>query len=192
MSMTRRTLTAIAFMVLASLGMAATPSKQDVLDAIGVMEKGISGPGAIAAAKTIVIYAQVSDDVMVNIGEEQLPWISEKWEMDDARLKSCQSLLMAAFVAGNIKSQLKTQKAEDDTYAGWLFAIDAYRRLRAHDSFRSPAIEALAKMQSEGKLQQHAKELQASEEQDDSQDNQPRPLALAGSPAPAAGQFLRS
>jgi hypothetical protein len=180
MSKTRRTLTAIAFMALASLGFAANPSKQEVLDAIGIMEKGISGPGAITAAKTIVVYAQVSDDVMVNIGEEQLPWVSEHWEMDDARLKSCQSLIMAAFVAGNIKSQLNSQKVEDDTYAGWLFAIDAYRKLRAHDTFRSPAIEELSKMQAEGKLQQHAKELQASEEQEDSQDNQPKPLAMTG------------
>lgn len=172
---------------MASLGLAATPSKQDVLDAISVMEKGVSGPGAIAAAKTIVIYAQVSDDVMVNIGEEQLPWLPEKWDMDSERLRSCQSLLMAAFVAGNIKSQLKSQKVEDDTYSGWLFAIDTYRRLRAREPFRSPAIEALAKMQSEGKLQQHAKEIQASEEQEDSQDNQPKPLALSGkAAAPAA------
>jgi hypothetical protein len=177
MSMTRRTLTAIAFLALASLGLAATPSKQEVLDAIGIMEKGVSTPGAMAAAKSIVIYAQVSDDVMVDIGEEQLPWVAEKWDMDEARFKSCQSLLMAAFVAGNIKSQLKSQKAEDDTYSGWLFAIDTYRRLKARDSFRSPAIEALSKMQAEGKLQQHAKELQASEDQDDSQDNQPKPLA---------------
>lgn len=183
MTMTRRTLTALVFLALAGCGFAATPSKQEVLDAIGVMEKGISGPGAIAAAKTIVVYAQVSDDVMVDIGEEQLPWLSEKWDLDEARLKSCQSLLMAAFVAGNIKSQLKNQKAEDDTYAGWLFAIDAYRRLRAHDDFKSPAIEALSKMQAEGKLLQHAKELQASEEQEDQSDNQPKPLALGAAPA---------
>jgi hypothetical protein len=181
--MTRRTLTTLAFLALATCGFSATPSKQEVLDAIGVMEKGISGPGAITAAKTIVVYAQVSDDVMVNIGEEQLPWVSEKWEMDEARLKSCQSLLMAAFVAGNIKSQLKSQKAGDDTYAGWLFTIDAYRRLRAHDDFRSPAIEALSKMQADGKLLQHAKELQASEEQEDQTDNQPKPMALGAVPA---------
>jgi hypothetical protein len=183
MPMTRRTLTALVFLMVASCGFAATPSKQEVLDAIGVMEKGIASPEAIAAAKTIVIYAQVSDDVMVNIGEEQLPWLAEKWEMDEPRLRSCQSLLMAAFVAGNIKSQLKNQKAEDDTYAGWLFTIDAYRRLRVRDDFRSPAIEALSKMQAEGKLLQHAKELQASEQQEDRQDNQPKPLALAAAPA---------
>ena len=81
---------------------------------------------------------------------------------------------------GNIKSQLKNQRAEDDTYSGWLFAIDAYRRLKAHDDFKSPAIEALAKMQAEGKLLQHAKDLQASEEQEDQSDNPPKPLALGG------------
>jgi hypothetical protein len=157
--------------------MAATPSKAEVLNAISVMEKNIASPEVTGAAKTIVVYAQLSDDVMVDIGQEQLPWLSEKWELDHDKEQTCQSLLMAAFVAGNIKSQLKAEKAEDDTYAGWLFTIDTYRRLKARYDFRSPAIEELSKMQADGKLRDHAKEVQAAEEQQDQADNPPKPLA---------------
>jgi hypothetical protein len=124
----RTTLAALAFAAFAGLGLAATPSRQQALDAISVLEKNLTGPQATEAAKTVVVYAQLSDDVMVDIGPEQLPWIStEEWGLDKDRELSLQSLLVAAFVAGDVKSQLKNEKAEDDTYSGWLFAIATYR-----------------------------------------------------------------
>jgi hypothetical protein len=175
--MTRTTLTALAFLFCATCSYAATPSKQEVLGAISLMEKNIAGPEVAGAAKTIVIYAQLSDDVMVDIGQEQLPWIAEKWDLEKDKEQTCQSLLMAAFVAGNIKSQLKRDKAEDDTYSGWLFTIDTYRRLRARYSFKSEAIEELSRLKSEGKLEKHAHEVHDAEEQEDRADNTPKPLA---------------
>jgi len=156
---------------------AAAPSKQEVLQAIEVMEKNVGGPAATEAAKTIVIYAQVSDDVMVDIGPDQLPWIEEKWPLAKEEARSRQSLLMAAFVAGNIKSQIKNDKAEDDTYSGWIFAIETYRRLQSRGPFVSPAIEALSKLQQQGKLLQHAREVHANQDRNDSSDSAPRPLA---------------
>ena len=81
------------------------------------------------------------------------------------------SLLLAAFVAGNVRAQLRAEKAEDDTYSGWIFAIDAYKRLRIQDPFRSPSIENLRKMEEAGTLQQHAKDVQFREEDGDA----PRP-----------------
>jgi hypothetical protein len=175
--MTRTTLTALAFLFCASCGLAVTPSKEEVLGAIAVMEKNVTSPEAPGAAKTIVVYAQLSDDVMVDIGQEQLPWVSEKWNLAPEKERTCQSLLMAAFVAGNVKSQLKAEKAEDDTYAGWIFTIYTYRQLKDHFAFRSPAIEELIKMQADGKLRDHARQVQAEEQQQDGADNAPKPMA---------------
>jgi hypothetical protein len=168
MSMMRRALSGLLFLLLAGVAAAAAPSKQEVLGAISVLEKTLSGPEAAEAAKTVVVYAQQSDDVMVDIGPEQLPWVGERWGLEKAREQNNQSLLLACFVAGNIRSQLKAEKAEDDTYSGWLFAIDAYKRLREKESFRSPAIENLRKMEEDGTLQQHAKDVQFKEEEEDS------------------------
>lgn len=167
MSITRRTLAAVLIAALASGAAAAPPSKHEVLIAISVLEKNITSPEATEAAKTIVIYAQQSDDVMVDIGPEQLPWVDEKWGLDKAREQANQSLLLAAFVAGNIRSQIKNDKAEDDTYSGWIFAIDAYKRLRAKGPFRSPAIESLKRMEDEGTLLKHAKDVQFKAEESD-------------------------
>jgi hypothetical protein len=148
--MKRFLLAAVAFAASTSCGLAAVPSKQEVLDAITVMEKNISGPEAPGAAKTIVVFAQLSDDVMVDIGEEELPWLSEKWNLGKDQEQTCQSLLMAAFVAGDVKSRY---------------------------DFTSPAIEELSRMQSDGKLLDHAKEVESSELQQDQADNPPKPLA---------------
>ncbi len=163
---TRRTFTAFLFLAFAGCA-AATPSKQDVLTAISVLERNIAGPEAAEAAKTVIVYAQESDDVMVDIGPEQLPWVGEHWGLDKTQEQSNQSMLLAAFVAGNIRSQLKAEKAEDDTYSGWIFAIDAYKRLRAKEPFRSAAIENLRKMEEAGTLQQHAKDVQFKDEDSD-------------------------
>lgn len=174
--MMRQTLTAAVLLLCASCGLAATPTKHEVLRAISVMEKSVSSPEAADAAKLIVVYAQVSDDVMVDIGPEQLPWVNETWGLGRDREGACQSMLMAAFVAGNVKSQIKNDKAEDDTYSGWIFVIDTYHRLREKNSFRSPSIEALARMQAEGKLLQHARDVHMKSEEEDS-DAPKKPLA---------------
>jgi hypothetical protein len=162
----RHLLTAVAFALCASLGRAAVPSKHEVLQAIAVMEKSISGPQAVEAAKTIVVYAQSSDDVLVNIGPDELPWLDEDWRCSWPPLSRA-----------NVKSQIKNEKAEDDTYSGWLFAIDTYTRLRAKEGFTSPSMDSLAKMRADGTLLQHARDVRSKEEQEEQADEQKKPMA---------------
>lgn len=179
MSILRRTLSAAAFLALAGTGFAETPSRHEVLLAINVLEKSVTGPEAADAAKTVVVYAEDSDDVMVDIGPDQLPWVTEKWGLAQDQEMACQSMLLAAFIAGNIRSQIKNSRAVDDTYSGWVFTIGAYNRLRAKGAFRSPSIESLSKMEADGTLLQHAKDVQSRSDQDDQQEDAPRtPLAL--------------
>lgn len=157
--------------------MAAMPSKPEVLQAISVLERNITSPEAVDAAKTVVDYAQKSGDVMVDIGPDQVPWVGEKWGLEQDREMACQSMLFAAFVAGNVKSQIRSERAQNDTFSGWVFAIKAYKRLRAKASFQSPAIESLSKMQADGTLLQHARDIELKEEQDDKADSDRKPFA---------------
>ena len=174
----RPILAAFLFALCSLGGFAATaPSKHEVLKAISVMEKNVSSPEAAEAAKTIVVYAQVSDDVLVDIGPLQLPWLDEDWGLGNERDHACKSLLLAAFVAGDVKSQIKNDKAEDDTYSGWIFAIDTYNRLRAKEHFSSPSIDQLSKMKSDGTLLQHARDVRAKEDEEDGADGARKPLA---------------
>jgi hypothetical protein len=174
----RRALCATLVLASAGAGLAATPSRHEVLVAISVLERNVTGQEAVDAAKTIVVYAQDSEDVVVDIGPGQLPWVSEKWGLAQEQELEYQSMLLAAFVAGNIKSQIKNARTEDDTYSGWVFAIDAYHRLRAKSPFRSPSIEDLATKETDGTLLQHAKEIQRQDEQQqEPQQQKHEPLA---------------
>lgn len=165
----RRILAAALFAACAASAFAAAPTRGEALSAIALLDKTVTGPEAAAAAKTVVTYAQVSEDVMVNLGPDEIPWVEEKWGLDKERELACQSMLLAAFVAGNVRSQIKNDRAEDDTYSGWVFAIGTYNRLRSKGAFRSASIEALSKMEAEGTLLAHAREIQSREEQDPSQ-----------------------
>ena len=172
----RGLLAAAAFTACAACGFAATPTRHDALLAIAVLEKSVSSPEAVEAARTIVTYAQASDDVMVDIGPEQLPWAEEKWGLGDGRELACQSMMLASFIAGNVRSQIKNDRAEDDTYSGWVFAIGTYNRLRAKEHFRSPSIESLAKMESDGTLLRHARDVEARASQEE-EPPEKKPLA---------------
>jgi hypothetical protein len=176
MAMMRQCIAALGALLFATCALAAVPSKQDALQAISVLEKNLLSPQAADAAKTVVVYAQMSDDVMVDIGPDQLPWIAEDWGLEKDKEASLHSMLVAAFVAGNVKPQIKNEKAEDDTYSGWVFTIEAYRRLKAKENFRSPSIEALSKLQEQGKLMDHAKEVHT-DQQDDPAGAQQKPFA---------------
>jgi hypothetical protein len=178
MKIMRMTLAAALLAACASSGLAATtPSKYEALRAISVLERSLVGSEADEAARTIVTYADLSDDVMVDIGPDEIPWADEKWGLEKDQEMSCQSMLLAAFIAGNVRSQIKNDRTEDDTYSGWVFAIDAYNRLRAKGKFHSPSIESLSKMEADGTLLQHAKDVQSKEEQAEPDEPVKKPLA---------------
>ena len=187
MSIKGNFIAAATFLALAGSCLATTPSRHDVLQAISVLERKVSGPEATDAAKVIVVYAQDSDDVMVDIGPDQLPWTSEKWGLDNDREMACQSILLASFVAGNIRSQIKNSRAEDDTYSGWVFAINTYNRLRAAGSFRSASLDRLSRMEADGTLLDHAKEVRAKADREDANpaDTPKSPLARETGRLPA-------
>jgi hypothetical protein len=169
-------LAAALFAAGAAGALAAGPTKHEALEAIATLEKNVSGPEAAAAARTIVTYAQMSDDVLVDIGPEEVPWAEEQWGLSDERENACQSLLLASFVAGNVRSQIKNNRVADDTYSGWIFAISTYSRLSKREHFRSPSIESLSRMQSDGTLLRHAREVEDRASQDEGQPEK-KPMA---------------
>src|ERR1700677_976076 len=95
---TVRTVAAALLLSCAARGFAAEPTRHDALAAIAGLEKTVVGPEAAEAAKTIVTYAQESDDVMVDIGPDEVPWVDEKWGLDKDQELSGQSMLLAAFI----------------------------------------------------------------------------------------------
>lgn len=144
--------------LLAGTPLAAQPiSRQEVMAAIGTLERDVTGPGAMQAAVTITRFGKESDAVTLIVGPETLPWVRTDVSEAQARIRA---LVMAAYFGGDIKSQLQKGRPGDDPYRGWLAAIRAYRQIqRQEPGMVIPELEVLARQRRDGTLRQRADEL---------------------------------
>lgn len=134
-------------------------SRREVMDAIGLLERDVTSEGAPDAAAVVMQFGEESDSVLVTIGPETMPWL-EGANVDPSTSETERALLTAAYVAGNIKAQLQRHVALDDPYAGWQFALRAYRQLCGKNkNFNLPSLDRLARLEKEGKLKQLAEDL---------------------------------
>lgn len=111
-------------------------------DPLGAADRG--------AAATIIDFTEASQAVAVSIGPKSVPWLHKK------QVDRRPSVLLAAYVAGNIESQLNRRVKEDDPYAGVLQAIATYRQLQQNDpDYRVDELEALTQLEKDGRLKAH-------------------------------------
>jgi hypothetical protein len=97
-------------------------------------------------ARTIMNFGEASSEVSISLSSKVVPWLGGK--MDERR-----SLLLAAYVAGNLESQLKEGKKANDSLAGIQQAITTYRQLQKADAnFRVEELEKLIAIDAEGGL----------------------------------------
>ena len=143
-------------------------SRREVLAAIAVLEKDVTSDEALKAAETVTRFGKESEEVLLIVGEDTLPWVQENPPEGEA---AARMMLMAVYFAGDIKSQLQKRRAEDDPYSGWLAAIRGYRLMRKKQPGLVIAeIEELIKKEAAGTLQQEAEDLRKQQEQDEKQE----------------------
>lgn len=168
----RLKITAVLVPVLLSgLRLRAQPvSRHAVLAAITVLEKDITAPAAVPAAVIVTRFGRESNAVNLIVGEDTLPWLRTDVSEPEARVRA---LLMAAYFAGDIKSQLKKGRPGDDPYSGWLAAIRAYHQLQQKDpSLVVPAMEILIREEHAGVLRQRAADIVKQQQKEDQQQDQ--------------------
>ncbi|MFO0863131.1 MAG: hypothetical protein U0744_00470 [Gemmataceae bacterium] len=108
-------------------------------------------------AKKIVNFAMESPDVVVVMGEEETAWLKEKAK----NKQDYGGLLLTAFIAGNIQTQLDLGEKRNDVYSGAIQVMRTYREIRKRDpEFRSLAVEGLLKKHRDGTLLRHLAEIQ--------------------------------
>lgn len=139
--------------------MGAPPTREEVSAAIARMEAKLVSGASVDAARVVLNFAEQSDDVEISITPETVPWLQEKWGLEPGLEQSIRSMLLAAYLAGNTKSQLAAGKPVDDPYAGWVFVCRGYAQFRSKVSFASPSIDSLEKRRTEGTLKQHARDV---------------------------------
>ena len=123
-------------------------TKDLVLKAITAFrEDPISSLGHAARA-VIVSYSRDSPDVIIKFTPKNYPISEIKPASEEESLT-----LFAAFIAGNLDSQLLRGLKKDDAYAGDLQLIQTYRQLQKRNPrLRIQAVEKLAALESHGQL----------------------------------------
>jgi hypothetical protein len=150
------TLLLLSFIFASSISL-ADPSAAEVLSAIERFDKNAVTVSTYEAAPIIIKFAEESEDVNISIGAETAPWIDEKWKMDESMEETIRGMILAAYIGGNVRSQILSKKNQDDPHSGWLLVLSVYDQFRTKIDFRSPAIERLRDLQAKGLLKEHAR-----------------------------------
>ena len=165
----------IGLLLIVLLGVArvtAEPvTRREVLAAIAVLEKDVTSSDALKAAETVTRFGKESETVLITIGTETMPWVQPDPPEPEVPVRA---MLMAAYFAGDIKSQLQKRQPVDDPYSGWLATITAYRQIRKKQpEMVIPEVEELIKKEQTGTLKQEAEDLRQQQEEEHRREQQP-------------------
>jgi hypothetical protein len=161
----------LALFLVVSSARAEPITHREVLAAIAVLEDDVTSADAVGAAATVARFGQESDDVLITVGAETLPWVQSDAPAAESKVRA---LLMAAYFAGDIKSQLEKHRPVDDPYSGWLAVIKAYHQiLRKQPDMVIPEVEELVKKEKAGTLKHEADELRRQQDQEQKQERRP-------------------
>jgi hypothetical protein len=145
--------------------LAAEPSTQpaggatDKATIRAVIDDFLKSPANDHRARQIMKFAQDSDDVLISLDSMVVNWMRHQPKYEQA------DMLLAVFVAGNVRSQLESGKVADDSYAGLQEVFRVYRDLQQKQSaLKIPEIESLIEKDKAGTLKSFIAERAASHE----------------------------
>jgi hypothetical protein len=159
----------VAAAVLATPALASEAiSKADVLAAIRTFESNTaanltgSKPEAqidealASSTATITRYALESDDVIVDLGADAVPWCDLRRGAAAVTGTEGRGLLLAAYLSGGVKAQLLAGKQDPNPYPGWVAMLRVYRIAKMREGIAIPEVEALLARQMDGTLEAYA------------------------------------
>ena len=112
-------------------------------------EHPLSEEGRFAAGK-VITFAEQSPDVTVHIANPLVPWLHDGI---DERYRS---LMLGAYIAGNVQSQLDHGAKKDDPYSGMLVVFEVYRQIKKADKgCHIPEIEKFMELDVKEELKVH-------------------------------------
>lgn len=125
-----------------------TITHETVLYAIMTFRVDPLSEDARQAGAVVMRFVEQSHDVVVKISSKTLPFLSNK-----SLPEKCRATLLAAFVVGNVDSQLLRHQKRDDSYAGLLQLIESYRQMQwKNPRLRISEVETFIEMQNRGEL----------------------------------------
>lgn len=152
----RKTSLALSIIILVAFdSRAAEPevlvTKDMARNAIAVFRQDPFSPRGRAAGEVVRRFAEKDDSVIVQITGKVLPFISDLKVMQEDR-----TLLLDAFVVGNVDAQFLRNEKKDDAYSGVTEMIETYRAMKK----RNPAVniadvEKFIELEKHGELKKY-------------------------------------
>lgn len=134
-------------------------SKDEAMKAITLFQTDPVSKEGLAAIRVFMSFADHSDKVRVSVSQATVPWLKDK----DASDADTRDILLGAYVAGNLESQLKSGKSADDVYAGWEQVLTTYAQLlHINSAAKITEVEVLKKKDADGELHDYALSVQSS------------------------------
>ncbi len=161
---------AAALLLAAPLCASETVTREQALDAVRVFDANALGnltgtatpqqaSDAVAkASNTLLRFALDSDDVVVDLGMDSVPWCDVKRGIADMTHSGERGLLLAAYLSGSVKSQLQSGRRDPNPYAGWTAMLRVYRAMKVREDVAVPEAEVLLAKQRDGTLEAFAAE----------------------------------
>jgi hypothetical protein len=118
------------------------------LEAITIFRTEPTSERGRSAGGLIFDFAETSPDVLVNVRNKAVPFLSNAGIPLAER-----STLTAAFLAGNVDAQLLRGEKKDNQYTGVLQVIDTYREMqRKNPNLRITEVGKFIEMEKRGEL----------------------------------------
>ncbi len=102
------------------------------------------------AGAQIIEFAGESPNYHIELEVGYMPWVK------DSALPKGSQILLAAFVAGNLREQMRKNSSQPEPYAGVLVALEVYEKMKRSDgAFRIAKVEKFLAMERQGTLRSH-------------------------------------
>lgn len=102
-------------------------------------------------AAILLRFTDEDQDVLIKISQKVVPFLKSK-TLSQQEI----AIVLGAFVAGNLDSQLLRGRKKDDAYAGELQVMETYRQMqKKKPKLRIPEIEKLIELESKGQLRSY-------------------------------------
>jgi hypothetical protein len=122
--------------------------KSTVLDAISTFRVNSLSEDGRNAGAVVILFVDRNHEVLVRLCPKALAFLSNKPLAEKYR-----TTLFAAFVVGDVDSQLRRHQKKDDSYAGVLQLIETYRQIQGKNpKLRIAEVEELIQMEKHDQL----------------------------------------
>jgi hypothetical protein len=112
---------------------------------------------AVARASGLIArFALESDDVVVDLGTDSVPWCDVRKGLPELSRSGERGILLAAYLSGCIKAQLLSGKPDPNPFPGWVSMLRVYRAMKIRDGVAVPEVEGLVARQADGTLEAYA------------------------------------